>query len=217
MNVNNKQPPTTQECVLYSTTRARPTGWSRGRAQLSRKKTKRKRSSGEILGFLVLAVAIVAIVWLSFFVVPQSLTQPSQTTGRTFAPNFVLTDVDGNTITLSDKRGKVVVLEFMRTTCGACANEMSQLAVVHSRFGSDITMISVSSDPQSDTNEALKAYAAQYNAQWTWARDTADVTSQYQVTRIPTIVVIDSNGRIVKVNTGETSSSILIQQIQSAQ
>ena len=185
---------------------------------MSRKKTKRKRSSGEVLGFFVLAVAIVAIVWLSFFVVPQSLTQPSQTTtGRTFAPNFVLTDVDGNTITLSDRRGKVVVLEFMRTTCGACANEMSQLAVVHSRFGSDITMISVSSDPQSDTNEALKAYAAQYNAQWTWARDTADVTSQYQVTRIPTIVVIDSNGRIVQVNTGETSSSTLIQQIQTAQ
>lgn len=193
---------------------------------LSRRKTKpkRKRSSLEIVGFLVLAVIVVAIVWL-VFTSPQNPTQPTQTTTsaqvttNAVAPDFTLTDVNGTPIRLSDQRGKVVLLEFMRTTCPHCANEMSQLASVHDQFGPDVTMISVSVDPQGDTNEVLKAYAAEHNATWIWARDTSDnsVTSLYGISGVPTIFIIDSNGRIVKVNTGETSSSILIQQIQSAQ
>jgi cytochrome oxidase Cu insertion factor (SCO1/SenC/PrrC family) len=188
---------------------------------LSRRKTKskRKRSSLEIVGFLVLAVIVVAIVWLVFFTSPQNPTQPTQTTTRALAPDFTLTDVNGTPIRLSDQRGKVVVLEFMRTTCPHCANEMSQLASVHNQFGSDVTMISVSVDPQGDTNEALKAYAEEHNAPWVWARDTSnnDVASLYGISGVPTIIIIDANGRIVQVNTGETSSSTLTQQIQSAQ
>lgn len=195
---------------------------------LSRRKTrsKRKRSSLEIVGFLVLAVIVVGIVWLAFFTSPQSPTQPSQTTTQTskhtnnntnLAPDFTLTDVNGAQIRLSDQRGKVVVLEFMRTTCPHCTNEMSQLASVHNQFGLDVTMISVSVDPEGDTNEILKAYAAEHNAPWTWARDTSNVASQYGISGVPTIIIIDSGGRIVQVNTGETSSSTLIQQIQSAQ
>jgi cytochrome oxidase Cu insertion factor (SCO1/SenC/PrrC family) len=185
---------------------------------LSRKKTraKRKRSSAEIFGFLVLAVIVIAIIWL-VLTSQQGPTQPPQTTGRTFAPDFALTDVSGNTFSLSDQRGKVVVLEFMRTTCPHCANEMSQLAAVHDQFGSDITMISVSVDPETDTTDVLKAYAAEHSAQWIWARDTANVTSEYQVSGVPTIIVIDSNGQIVQTNVGETSASTLIQQIQTAQ
>ena len=190
---------------------------------MSRRKTKskRKRSSLEIFGFLALAVIVVAIVWLVFFTSPQNPTQPTQTTTttRTLAPDFTLTDVSGSPIRLSDQRGKVVVLEFMRTTCPHCANEMSQLASVHDRFGSDVTMISVSVDPQGDTDEVLKAYATEHNAAWVWARDTSSnaVASLYGISGVPTIIIIDANGRIVQVNTGETSSSILIQQIQSAQ
>jgi cytochrome oxidase Cu insertion factor (SCO1/SenC/PrrC family) len=187
---------------------------------LSRRKTKpkRKRSSLEIVGFLVLAVIVVAIVWL-VFTSPQNPTQPTQTTTNALAPDFTLTDVNGTPISLSDQRGKVVVLEFMRTTCPHCANEMSQLASVHDQFGPDVTIISVSVDPQGDTNEVLKAYAADHNAPWVWVRDTSDnyVASLYGISGVPTIIIIDSNGRIVQVNTGETSSSILIQQIQSAQ
>jgi cytochrome oxidase Cu insertion factor (SCO1/SenC/PrrC family) len=183
---------------------------------LSRRKTKRKRGSLEIVGFLVLAVIVVGIVWLVFFTSPQNSTQPTQTTGRTLAPDFTLSDVNGTSFRLSDERGKIVLLEFMRTTCPHCANEMSQLAVVHDQLGRDITMISVSVDPQGDTNEVLKAYAAQHNASWIWARDTTDVATQYNVSGVPTIIIIDSNGRIVQVNVGETSSSTLIQQIQSA-
>lgn len=189
---------------------------------LSRRKTKskRKRSSVEIFGFLALAVIVVAIVWLVFFTSPQNPTQPMQTTTtRALAPDFTLTDVNGTPVRLSDQRGKVVVLEFMQTTCPHCANEMSQLASVHDRFGSDVTMISVSVDPQGDTDEVLRAYAAEHNAPWVWARDTSSntVASLYGISGVPTVIIIDANGRIVQVNTGETSSSTLIQQIQSAQ
>jgi cytochrome oxidase Cu insertion factor (SCO1/SenC/PrrC family) len=183
-----------------------------------RKKTKRKRSSVQVFAFLVLAAVIVGIVGLVFSSSPQGSTQVSQTaTSRTFAPDFALTDVNGNTFRLSDQHGKVVVLEFMRTTCPHCANEMSQLITLHSQLGSDVTMISVSVDPQGDTTEILNAYAVQHGAQWVWARDTAGVASSYQVSAVPTIVIIDPDGRIVQTNVGETPASTLIHEIQAAQ
>ncbi len=178
---------------------------------MPRRKTRRKRSNVETLGFILIAAFVVAIVWLAFF------TSQPQTTTRPLAPDFTLTDVYGNPFRLSDQRGKVVVLEFMGTTCPHCTNEMAQLVAVRNQFGSEVTMISISVDPEHDTEEMLMAYAAQYNAPWIWARDTANVASQYQVTGVPMIIIIDPNGRIVQTNDGETPASTLIQQIQAAE
>ena len=72
----------------------------------------------EIIGLAAIGVFVVGIIWLAFFS-PQPST-PSQTSTNRLAPDFTLTDVDGKTFRLSDQQGKVVVLEFMRTTCSAC-------------------------------------------------------------------------------------------------
>jgi cytochrome oxidase Cu insertion factor (SCO1/SenC/PrrC family) len=84
-------------------------------------------------------------------------------------------------------------------------------------------MISVSVDPQGDTDVALenlmKTYGAPYSSknQWLFARDTAGMASLYEISGVPTVIIIDADGRIVQVNTGEVSLETLIQQIEFAQ
>ena len=63
------------------------------------------------------------------------------------APHFKLQDIDGNLIDLADYRGKVVVLHFWSTTCGACPLLNPHLRKIHREFPEDkMVLIGMSSD-----------------------------------------------------------------------
>ena len=141
-------------------------------------------------------------------------SNPTPALNPTMAPDFTLQDVNGKGFRLSDLRGKVVVLEFMSTTCPHCQNEMSQLVSVWKSYGSSITMISVDLH-SSDTDDTLKSFASSYNAPWVWARDTTGVNSAYQVQGVPEIFIINTSGQITATFAGETSETALSQQIQT--
>lgn len=73
------------------------------------------------------------------------------------APDFALKDQTGRTVTLSDLRGKAVVLTFLYTSCpDTCPIIASRLGVVHDRLGSgarDVTFAAIAVDPERDTVE----------------------------------------------------------------
>jgi cytochrome oxidase Cu insertion factor (SCO1/SenC/PrrC family) len=182
---------------------------------MSRRKTKRKHNAVEIVGLVAIGIFVVGIVWLAFFTQPQTPQNPNQTTAYTLAPDFTLTDVDGNTFRLSDQHGKVVVLEFMRTTCSACVSEGPTLADLRAKFGGDVVMVSLSVDPVGDTDSVLRNYRNQNMMGWTAIRDTAQVYQKYSVDATPSIFIIDKNGEIRYQHVGVTSSSVLITEVGS--
>ena len=75
--------------------------------------------------------------------------------GETSAPNFTLTDQDGKPITLSQFRGKPVVLTFLYTHCpDDCPLIANKLAVVMHNLGKQaqqVAVLAVSTDPTGDT------------------------------------------------------------------
>ena len=179
---------------------------------MRRKKARRKRSSTEIIGFLAIGVFVVALIWIAFFTQPQN---PNQTTMYALAPDFTLTDVDGNPFRLSDQRGKVVVLEFMRTTCSACISEEPYLRQLRSRFGSNVVMVIVSVDPSGDTDSVLRDHRDQNLIGWIAIGDKAEVSKLYALQVTPTILIIDKNGYIRYRHDGLTESTVLISEVES--
>ena len=179
---------------------------------MSRKKAKRKRSATETLGLVALGIFVVAIIWLAFFTSPQG---PGQTTTVTRATEFTLTDVDGNVFRLADQRGKVVVLEFMRTTCGACITQEPYLRELRSRLGNDVVMVMISVDPTGDTDGILRSHRDENVMGWIAIRDTAQIYKEYSVQATPTIFIIDKDGYIRYRHEGVTQSSILISEVET--
>ncbi len=179
---------------------------------MSRRKTKRKHGVVEIIGLAAISIFVVGIIWLAFFTQPQTA---SQTTTNKLAPDFTLTDVDGNTFRLSDQQGKVVVLEFMRTTCSACESESPRLNVLRPQFGNDVVMVMISVDPAGDTDNVLRNYRNQNMNGWIAMGDRAQVYPEYGVTATPTIFIIDKNGYITYQHVGLTETSVLFGEIQS--
>ena len=80
------------------------------------------------------------------------------------APDFSLTSQDGETITLSSLRGKVLAVTFIFTTCAdTCPVLTALMAHVKEELGADfgtrIGFVSISVNPGRDTPEVLKNYA----------------------------------------------------------
>jgi thiol-disulfide isomerase/thioredoxin len=113
--------------------------------------------------------------------------------------DFSIPDIDGNTVTLSDYSGEVVVLDFMATWCGPCQAAMPGLVSLYNEIGDQFVMISITVDPSYDTVPILEDWMETYGATWIHARDLADppVTQQFEVSTIPTYVIIDRKGEIM--------------------
>jgi len=134
---------------------------------------------------LTIASASLALLW-------QSTNRPEM--GQ--AQNFSLKDLDGNTFSLTDFHGKIVILDFMATWCGPCRVEISHLKVLKEKYDDRIVLVSISIDPASDSEGVLRQFKDEHNLTWLVARDTAGVGQAYGVNVIPTLVIVDGKGRI---------------------
>jgi protein SCO1 len=85
------------------------------------------------------------------------------------APEFTLTDQDGRRFNSARLRGKVVILNFIFTTCtDVCplfTVNLTQLQrKLDSRFANEILFVSITTDPEIDSPAVLKAYAQRHGA-----------------------------------------------------
>ena len=127
------------------------------------------------------------------------------------AADFTLPVVDGGSLQLSSLRGKVVVLDFFATWCNPCAAQIEYLKDLESVY-SESQVVIVSIDMDDDEGEdVLSAYKAQKGITWDVVRNGGDVASKpgYEVVSIPTMVIIDQDGRITFREVGITSDSVL--------
>jgi protein SCO1/2 len=88
-------------------------------------------------------------------------------TGADYAKGFTLADHNGQTHSLSDFKGKVVVLFFGYTQCpDVCPTSMTELAEVKRLLGADgdkLQGVFITVDPARDTAELLKAYMGNFD------------------------------------------------------
>ena len=129
------------------------------------------------------------------------------------ASDFSLTDIDGVEFSLSDYRGKVVLLDFFSLLCGPCIDEIQHLKVIHEEFGEDLIIMSISVDPYYDTVEKLQQLRQEHEIDWIVARDTIGIYDEYDVQLIPTLAIIDQEGYIQHRHVGLTDESVLREEI----
>jgi cytochrome oxidase Cu insertion factor (SCO1/SenC/PrrC family) len=95
--------------------------------------------------------------------------------GAGYFPNHILLTQDNKPVRFYEDmlKGKVVLINFMFTTCaGVCPPMAANMAKVQSylgdRVGKDVVMLSISVDPTVDTPDKLKKYADNFKAKPGW-------------------------------------------------
>ena len=77
------------------------------------------------------------------------------------APDFSLKDLDGKQVSLSDFRGKVVMLIFWTTWCGPCRAELKALQALEDRYGKDGAVLLAVSVDDAKTRTAIPGALAE--------------------------------------------------------
>ena len=103
-------------------------------------------------------------------------------TGADYAQGFSLADHSGQSRTLKDFAGKVVVVFFGFTQCpDVCPTSMAELAEVKKLLGADgdkLQAIFITVDPERDTPEMLKAYMGNFDPNFLALRPTPEQLPQ---------------------------------------
>ncbi len=119
----------------------------------------------------------------------------SLTDGRA-APDFVLNDLQGKEVRLSDYRGKLVFLNFWATWCPPCREEMPSMESLYSRFKDrpfQMLTVSIDDDPE-QVERFRKAFG--YTFPMLFDQDKR-VASLYQTTGVPETFLIGPDGTII--------------------
>ena len=120
------------------------------------------------------------------------------------APDFELPDLQGNPLKLSSLRGKYVVLDFWGSWCIWCIRGIPHMKEAYKKYKDKMEILGI--DCQ-DTEEKWKAAVEEHQLPWLQVRCPEDylqtLGQQYRIQGFPTKVIIDPEGRLVKVVVGE--------------
>lgn len=136
------------------------------------------------------------------------------------APDFSLPMTDGTTFTLSEQRGKVVMLQFTASWCGVCRKEMPHIeSEIWQRHKDNANFVLVGVDRE-ETKDVVDAYTQKVGTTYPMALDTAaNAFASYALRQsgITRNVLIDRDGKIVKLTRlyNEAEFSGLVQAIDS--
>ena len=116
------------------------------------------------------------------------------------APRFELSDLDGQTVSLAQLRGKIVMLDFWATWCAPCRISMPILDKLQREFSNDMVLLAVNLQ---EPRDLVREYVARQNVRSRVLLDPeGNVMRQYESESIPMQVIIDQEGIVQLVNIG---------------
>ena len=150
---------------------------------------------------LIYAVLIIVAVVAGYFVYENFLAPKPVGVVGILAGNRLkdetIPNIDGvNTVKFSDYRGKVLVVDFMAPWCQPCKEMIPILQQVNEIDGVEVVTVNVDPNYNSDY---LTAFGAQEGISWYFG-SSPSVALDYEVSGIPTILIVDKDGMIVYRN-----------------
>ena len=112
------------------------------------------------------------------------------------APDFVVQTVAGDSLRLSDFRGKFVMLDFWGTWCAPCLNELPHLKKLSQSFSEELKVIGLAHDDPRNLADFVKEHQIPY------PNGIADpkIQKAYGIVSWPTTFLIAPNGKIIAKN-----------------
>jgi peroxiredoxin/outer membrane lipoprotein-sorting protein len=123
------------------------------------------------------------------------------------APDFESRTLDGERIKLADLRGHPVLLDFWASWCGPCRKELPGLVNIHEELkDKGLIILGVNDEPKS----IAQRFAAEYEIPFSTLEDSdATIHRLYRVRTIPSVYLIDAQGKVVRFFVGARDEATL--------
>jgi len=140
--------------------------------------------------------------------------EPGYVTTGTVAPDFTLTSLEGETVSLSDYTGRPVLINFWASWCPPCREEFPELASAREAHAdSGFEILGVTSN---DSEDGARRFVADAKAEWPMLPDTGGATwAAYGGVGLPTSFFIDAEGIVQRVHIGPLNEEQLADQLSA--
>jgi thiol-disulfide isomerase/thioredoxin len=128
---------------------------------------------------------------------PDSLLAQTPTRGReAFEPPFALPDLTGDTVRLSDYKGRVTLVNFWASWCDPCREEFPHMARLYAEFGrSDFAVAAISDDVD---DGKMRAFVREFRPPFPILVGGGRMKGVYHYRGLPYSVLLDRDGRIIE-------------------
>ncbi|MCH1624796.1 thiol-disulfide oxidoreductase ResA [Ferdinandcohnia quinoae] len=168
---------------------------------------KRRRLVIRTIILFLLAVALVYTLYNAIFSDKEKVAVGDK------APDFVVTDLNGESHQLSDYKGQGVFLNFWGTWCKPCQREFPFIDKMYQYYkdqGVQVIAINVG-EPEFNVKNFIKKYELTFPV----AIDKGNqLQNAYGIDPLPTTLLIDKDGKVVKIITGEMSEKVIQQYME---
>jgi thiol-disulfide isomerase/thioredoxin len=164
--------------------------------------------------FLLLGAVIAGALMIAYPYLPRVSAAVKNAKDRNPAPGFTLKDPRGRDLTLSDYKGKVVLLNFWATWCGPCKIEIPWFIEFEKSYNTrGFAVVGISMDE--DGWNAVKPYVEQKQMNYRVAIGDDGLAQKYGgIDSLPTTFLIDRAGRVAAVHMGLVSKNVYEREIQ---
>ena len=115
------------------------------------------------------------------------------------APDWQLSDADGKPHSLSEYRGKIVVMDFWATWCGPCKEVMPRMQKLYERYqDKEVVVLGVNSWENNDPVALMKKKHYSYGL----LLKGEEIAEAYKVTILPVVYIIGADGRVMYSHEG---------------
>ena len=127
------------------------------------------------------------------------------------APDFTLQTLDGDAVTLSELRGKAVLVNFWATWCPPCRAEMPAIQKLYDEYKERGFVVLAVNATYQDTSSAIPGFVEEHNLTFPILLDnTGDSADQYQLRSLPSSFFIGRDGIIQEVVIGGPMAETLL-------
>lgn len=136
-------------------------------------------------------------------------TNGSDSSDKTPAIDFTTTLLNGDSVKLSDYKGKVVLLNFWATWCGPCVGELPAFEKLDKEYGDDVVILAVNIGEDKDS---VSKFAKENGYTFPIGLDEKqDIATAYQIYSIPATYIIDKDGNVAEISTGAQDADTMYQ------
>ena len=132
---------------------------------------------------------------------------------RVAAPEFTLTDINGRTITLSQFRGKVLLLDFWAVECGGCKVEIPWYVAFDKTYR-DKGLALIGIDMYGESPDMVKTFMEKAHMNYRIAIGNDAIGERFHVEEMPLTLLIDRSGRIALSHAGIVDRTLFEKDIQ---
>lgn len=131
----------------------------------------------------------------------EAQTKAESPTKADYVEQASFTDLDGNAVSISDFKGKVIMIDLWETWCKPCIASFPTLQELQEDYSESFVVLAVTPGFM-DTKEDAQAFARENDYDFTYLMDSNELHKKLGVQGIPYKIFVDAEGNFIKESMG---------------